>query len=185
MATNCNCCSCIVQADYGTSLITGTGSQSDPFQVNQVDPGWVRPMVRATRATNQSIPNNVDTPVSFSSTIFDTDTMWNIANPTRLTINTGGLYLLGVTGIMDPNATGIREYSFRVNGLTTIDFTDKTQPSPTYFSHVYPWPLQSSDYIEIMIRQTSGVALNLLHLGVGGGLLDACFFWACYLGKVI
>ena len=182
MATNCNCCSCVVEADYGTSFITGTGTQSDPFQVFQTDPGWVRPMSRVTRATNQSIPNNTNTAVSFSSSVFDTDTMWSGANPTRLTINTAGLYMFGVNGIMVLSGVGIREYSFRVNGLTTIDFTDKLQPDPTYFSYNYPYELQASDYIEIMIRQTSGAPLDLL---AGGGFLNACYFWACYLGKVI
>lgn len=182
MAVICNCCSCVVEDDYGTSFIIGTGTQSDPFQVNKIDPGWTRPMSRVTRATNQSIPNNTDTAVSFSSSVFDTDTMWNIANPTRLTINTAGLYMFGVTGLIDPSAVGIREYSFRVNGITTIDFTNKLQPSPSYFSHNYPFELQVSDYIEIMVRQTSGAPLNLL---VAGGFLNACYFWACYLGKVI
>jgi len=65
------CCGCHLESDYGTSVVTGDGSQTNPFTVAQTDSGYDRPLVRVGISTGstQSIPDNTDTAVSFDTRV--------------------------------------------------------------------------------------------------------------------
>lgn len=182
MAT-CNCCGCLFISDSETSTVFGVGSISDPFTVGLIDPNYIRKMARVRRTTNQTIPNNTETAVSWTNAQVDTGTFWSAGSPTRLTIQTTGLYVFGITGIFTSNATGIRRYGFRLNGTTTLDYTEKQPPVMTYFCHQYQWPLNAGDYLEMTLLQTSGGNLDI---ATGGGFFtDPAHGWIVYMGKVV
>jgi hypothetical protein len=70
-----------------------------PFIVNSIPRyvagtgGFNGIAVRVYRSTDQSIPvDDLGVDISFDGERFDTDNMWDISNPTRLTINTTGIY---------------------------------------------------------------------------------------------
>jgi len=63
----CNCCGCVL-VDGTTSVVAGSGSSSDPFKIDVVDPLFSvqRFAVRRQRSTSQSIPNDTLTEVDFT-----------------------------------------------------------------------------------------------------------------------
>jgi hypothetical protein len=97
---NCGCtqegCSCLFEEpDDGSIVFTGSGTLVDPIIFTAPNDTYVRPAARMI-GTIQLNPPVVATVVEFDSEEIDTDNMINIAgNPTRLTIQTAGFYLLG------------------------------------------------------------------------------------------
>jgi hypothetical protein len=53
------------------------------------------PAVRLYRDTTETIPNDVDTPVTWSEAVLDTDNMWTAGAPTRITFQRPGIYAIG------------------------------------------------------------------------------------------
>lgn len=120
---------------------------------------------RATRSTNQSIPNNVLTPISFDAEVWDTDSIWEIANPTRLTCKTVGVYAMWGGMIYSFHGTGYRDWDIRLNSVTYISaYRDKSLGAlKNHYSSVSGiYKLAVNDYIELMAFQDSGAALNVL-----------------------
>src|SRR5688572_21308675 len=98
MATRCDCCNCHLEDDYGTSLAFGDGTEGDPFRVQQVDPGFIRPMVRVNNtAAGQALSAGVPATLTFTAEEFDSAGMWDVGSPARITfpIDTG-FYIVGI-----------------------------------------------------------------------------------------
>lgn len=177
------CCGCTFEDDYGTSTVTGEGSLVDPFRVTLIDPAFIRPLVRVRRTSNQSIPDNTTTAVSFDTAVFDPTTMWVIGSPTRLTILTAGLYLMGGCTSWEANATGTRELAFRVNGTTELESQDNRPDSGSVALQQalsYLWFFDPGDFVELIARQESGGARNLVTQAVYSTVL-----WMVYIGKKV
>ena len=70
---------------------------------------------------NISVPNAQTTLIAFNSEMFDTDSMHSTStNPSRITINTAGKYLVHAhVEWVQTGAAGIRQIMFAVNGNTT------------------------------------------------------------------
>jgi hypothetical protein len=125
------------------------------------------PGCQVRRTTVQSIPNTTPTAVSFDAEDLDNDTMHDPAsNPTRITCNTPGRYLIsGIYGC-DPNATGQRELRIVKNATGTSISGARviTKPDGTIGSVVVSPTMEVSlvagDFLEMYIVQTSGGALN-------------------------
>lgn len=184
MANRCNCCGCFVSSDYGTSIVVGTGSASDPYTVSRVDIAWIRPAARVRRTTSQSIPTgDTFTAITFDLEVFDQRDFWSSTDPTMFVAPQDGLYLFGGNGIWAANATGTRELALRLDGTTIIQTVDQatTGASNTPASHIsYQYRLGVGQTVELMARQESGGALNLT-----AEADDSIVFWIVYLGKTI
>lgn len=180
MAT-CSCCGCVLVSDYGTSTVTGTGSQTDPYVITHVDPNFVRPMVRISGGAIAPTTTAVTASLPFTTEVFDTDTMWAVGQPTRIIFQKRGLFLIGAFALWVGNVTGYREmsilYTPSVGVPSTLETTRDDDPPATdlYQKINYQWFFEVGDYIEIQVTQTSGGGLN-----VGSGVA-----WAMYTGRKV
>lgn len=119
---------------------------------------------RATHSGNQSIANTTPTAHPFDQDVYVCDGMHSaVTNNTRMTCTTPGKYRLNATILFAPNATGFRQVSFRVNGTTYI--AAATQPGinagdGNYVNVSSDYQLAAGDYVEVMVYQSSGGALN-------------------------
>ncbi len=166
--------------DYDTNRYTGR-STTDTWQ--QMGLFFDPPACRVFRSTNQSIPNITWTALIFDNEAYDTNGMHdNAITPTRITINTPGLYLLTSTVIFAP-ATGNRLTGFRKNNLSPTDPTEGFAAGTGNASNEAGFTLTqvvkaiAGDYWEVMVWQGSGGALNASV--IDGGLT----FTATWIGR--
>jgi hypothetical protein len=155
----------------GDVLRANSGTAAYNNIIGNVNNHRVPPMAEVRRTTTQSIANTTWANVSFdaSAAIFDTDSMWDSANPTYLTIKTAGVYLFSVQASFATNGSGAR--------LVDIE---KNAASPgavgSYFAYMNVLPQTVSDQafaisaiescsvndvITVSVYQSSGGALNL------------------------
>lgn len=136
---------------------------------------------RVYKSSAQSIPNNSFTAITFDSERFDTDAMHStVTNTNRITFNTAGIYLVGVSLYWTANSTGIRTLQCRLNGSTAIAYDEwnagaSAGPGQTV-SFAYAFSV--NDYIEMLLYQTSGGSLNMT---AGGNYSPEA--WAVWLGQ--
>lgn len=120
------------------------------------------PACRVKSTVSLSIPTGVNTAIAFNSEKYDTSNIHNDStNNTRLTVPETGIYLMiGSVGYAG-NATGRRELSIRVSGITTISdvaIVNLNTTSPL-LSVSAMYSLVLGDYVELMTFQDSGGAL--------------------------
>lgn len=127
--------------------------------------GFVPAAARVNRTTNQSIPTGVATALSFDAVRFDNSSLFNLANPTRLTASTAGRYIVGGGVDFLANATGYRQVMIRINSGTVLALV--TQPGnqatsnpDAEFAVCTLADMAAGDYVELLVTQTSGGALN-------------------------
>ena len=120
--------------------------------------------VRAYNSAAISIPNNTETALTFDSERWDTDTMHStVSNTGRLTATTAGQYVISANIGFAANATGYRYCTIRLNGVTPIashaavGFSNDTN----YFNLSTTYNLAATDYVDIVVFQNSGAALNV------------------------
>jgi len=132
------------------------------------------PGARIYSNANQSIPNNALTALTFSTVTFDQAEFWAIANPSRLTIASPGVYWISGLVRFAVNATNERAISIRLNGLTTLKtFSNQASAaSEPRISVDELYPLVAGDYVEIIVYQNSGGALNSLTVGIESPLAE-------------
>lgn len=123
---------------------------------------------RVFNSANQSIPNATNTAVTFNSERYDTDSIHSTAvNTSRLTAVHGGKYLITCNVFFDANATGIRDFDIRLNGVTFISAARESVSSAAVGSSIITttiYNLAATDYVECVVFQNSGGALNTLFL---------------------
>jgi len=118
---------------------------------------------RITRTTLQSIPNNAWTAMSFDFVLFDTGSYFSLLQPTRLTVPSTAKYLIVARGFLFPNASGLRGIGIRRNGFSTIStsyFNNLGAAAGTSVLTYTMAALLAGDYVEMMLYQDSGAALN-------------------------
>lgn len=184
---SCNCCGCVVESDYGTSVVIGEGTTTDPYVISLVNADWVRPAVHVRRTTNQSIDTGATfTAVSFDTEVFDQEGFWSVGSPTLLTMPEEGLYIFGACAKWAANDTGTRELGFRLDGGTIIRIDDQPVESTSgatltpWMNLSYQYRLNAGSTLELVARQESGGALNLV-----AEADDSITFWAIYAGKIV
>ena len=181
MANRCDCCGCVLEPDYGTTTVAGSGTAADPFTVTRVDPAFIRPAVRITRAAAlASVPNNTPTTVPFTAEVFDTDTMWDVGNPNYIVFQKAGIFSFGYSWIWPSNTTGQRlgaiVYEPIVGAASTlINETVQTTSGDFRRQLSYQWFFQIGDRIRLDVTQVSGGALNL----------NSAIGWAVYHGRKV
>jgi hypothetical protein len=112
-----------------------------------------------------SIANNVVTALSFNSERYDTDTIHDtVTNNTRMTCRTAGLYDISASvEWAGPNATGHRSTHIRLNGATFIagESIPPSSDDVTRQTISTQYSLAAGDYVEVIVSQSSGGALNV------------------------
>lgn len=124
---------------------------------------------RVYHNANQSIANNTVTALAFNSERYDTNVIHdNTTNNSRLTCKTAGVYHITLSASFDANATGVRAFYIRLNGtvanyialahlqaVTVASTSTAVTISATY-------GLAVNDYVEAVVFQSCGGALNIL-----------------------
>lgn len=131
----------------------------------------------------QTIPNNTATTLLWNSEEYDTDGFHSTTtNTSRLTVPSGkgGYYLVTFAQSWAPNATGLRAYRILKNGSIYRLGTDYIGNSTVYVGNRITCivPLSAGDYVEAVVRQTSGGDLDCFNDGVGSNPI----FQMHYLG---
>ncbi len=130
--------------------------------------GGIDRSVLATKSALQSIPNNTTTVLTWDLETYDTDGMHdNVVNNSRITIQTPGKYLVWANADFLSNATGVREISLFLNAARVAITTQGvvsigTRPS---FITMRVMDLVASDFVEVLVFQTSGGSLDLISTG--------------------
>lgn len=114
---------------------------------------------------NQSIPDSTVTAVTFNREDFKSPAgvHSNTVSPSQFSAPISGLYQVSVSIPWQLNATGIREVTFRINNTTSWAGvrTPSTSGIILVQSATHLIPLIAGDWVEVMVYQSSGVALNI------------------------
>lgn len=184
-ALGCNC-----ETGESTSYeFVGTGNDGACFQVEPVidpDPDNIitceasgllaklpdsildPPACLVYKTTNTSCTDNTVTYLSFNAIAYDTDTMHSGVNPTRITIQTDGLYVVSFNATWKKNNdAGFRQALIRLNGNNslTLGADEKNTGDPDLFlghSVTIQEQFIAGDFIEAAVLQASGDTLLLL-----------------------
>lgn len=136
-----------------------------------------RPGARARRTTNQSIPNNDATLVTFDTEDYDNDTMWSIGSPGLLTIRTAGIYLvIGQIHWSGPSAAGYRITYIRhsVAGILAQSIVYHSNDSMRPFGQsVSTWDCAVGENFHMEAFQDTGGALDITADGYQAPSLQA------------
>lgn len=112
-----------------------------------------------------SVADNIDTLLTFDSERYDTDGIHStVSNTGRLTAQTAGKYLVSARAAFAGNAANRRVIYLRLNGVTKIGEHAVLPPggSPDcYMCLTTLVNLAVGDYVEVLVNQNSGVALNI------------------------
>ena len=134
---------------------------------------WVATDAGACRVYNsaaQSIPNTTLTAITFDSERFDVGGCHSTSsNTSRITVptNHGGKWVIGGSVEFASNVTGYRQCEIRLNGTTIIasQMAGAINGTVTRLSVAAEYALAAGDYVELMVAQTSGGALNVQSTG--------------------
>ncbi|CAB4169703.1 hypothetical protein UFOVP1305_37 [uncultured Caudovirales phage] len=161
---------------YPTSRATGYTVLYTVWNSDVVDNGkWLgkdKPAVLAVETTNQSIPNNTLTAITFNDAdLYDTQSQHDITtNTSRITCGATaniGLYHFSASGLWEGPAVpaGYRYIALRLNGSTILYRTHQTSGTA---SVPVGWEISGyyrldaiTDYVEVMAFHLQGAALNI------------------------
>lgn len=119
------------------------------------------PAACQVRRTTNLTGYTSDAAITWESEAFDTDDMWaSSPQPTRITINTAGLYLVSFTG-QGTGATTITlvNGNISVNGTTAVsNYTNSIASAGGYFSTNAILNLAVNDYITCAVGFAGGSA---------------------------
>lgn len=120
---------------------------------------------KVIRNGTHSIPNNTDSKVQWTGALWDTDSMWDIANPYRITAKTPGKYLIVSKLRWSASQAGTRQMSIVINNLAKVpgsvndSATGNTVGQDQMAFAVVD--LAVGDYIEVWVWQNSGGGVDL------------------------
>ncbi|MGE5592880.1 MAG: hypothetical protein ACM3X3_04240 [Betaproteobacteria bacterium] len=148
-----------------TPDIVHRGSQKDMTGLASfLDLLWAPPAARVCHNAAQSIANVTNTVLAFNSERFDTDGIHDTAiNNSRLTCKTAGKYYIAGNVRFASNSTGFRELNIILNGSTIIARValPAASASPTVLQIATVYDLAVGNYVELIVYQNSGGALNV------------------------
>lgn len=129
------------------------------------------PAVAAFNSAPVSVASGTSsTALTADSESFDNDAMHSTSSQTsRFTAQTPGRFLAAATAKFAADAAGNRRIAFRVNGGTVYEQTlvAGTATNSTVITAVDFFTLAAGDYVEVLIWQTSGGALDVTLLRAG------------------
>ena len=117
-----------------------------------------------TRTSNLSIPNGSETTITWTLERWDYDSMWASASPTRITLKSSGIYLIGANIVWAANATGERRLRiYPGNGGTQArDFRSIVGDAYEGQFIAFLDYVTAGRYYTVDVYQTSGGALSVL-----------------------
>ncbi|MDQ3155989.1 MAG: hypothetical protein M3Q98_04600 [Actinomycetota bacterium] len=123
------------------------------------------PKVRVYNSASIShVTSGTSQALTFNSERYDTDTMHSTSvNTGRITFTTAGTYSLFANVEFASNATGYRALEIRLGGATIIaSQVAQTNATQVTIMTIYTeYAFTAGQYVEIMVNQTSGAALNI------------------------
>ncbi|MBA7529778.1 hypothetical protein ES705_21977 [subsurface metagenome] len=122
---------------------------------------------RVQRTSNQSIPDNGISRISFDTENYDNDNMWEgVTNPDRMTIQTAGIYLFTGQVHWAAHAAGFRALLIQLMPAgyiaqvrTGVDPTTNEWRGPITTT----WQCDVGDTLGLHVYQNSGGNLNVLY----------------------
>jgi len=154
-------------SDFAMAMVGGPAGP--PGATSLVSP---TPSVRVYRSTPQAIPNSAFTAISFDTVRYDQGAAsphWSVSNPTRLTCQVAGTYIIWGMAQFVPQAGGTnRSSALYLNGQTVLVGVGGVRGATTTGgSQDYPQAnnptivkLNVGDYVELYVLQDSGVTAN-------------------------
>lgn len=116
---------------------------------------------RVSLGAAQSLASATLTAIEFDTEEFDTDGLWTVSSPTRLTITLDGVYVISGRVLFAP-AGGNRIVQIDANGTTTL--TKNQVPGVSSATWSLPVAtvaeLSASDFVELMAQQNSAGSLD-------------------------
>ena len=162
----------------GTDLAIASGKRFRMQSQNRIR--YLNSGAFAYRTTNQSINDSTFTAMSFDAEDFDTDGLHEaVTNPSRITIALTGKYFVSTTTYWAVSAVGSRFLVVRKNAVATDLLTAGMAGAVAGFPQNTNGilSLASGDYIEALVWQNSGGALNVTASGESVNLI------AMYMGE--
>ena len=141
---------------------------------------YVPPRGESRRSGNLSIANNTAVAVTMQAEVHDNDAIVDIAGaPTRLTIKTAGFYHVYARMTWAANGTGFRWGYVRMDGSKTLggNVGGANGIFETYVNVSFVREFAVGEYLELMVLQTSGGALNLNYIAD-----ESPYFGAYWIG---
>jgi len=132
------------------------------------------------RTTNQSIPNNTTTTISFDTEVTDVGDLWDAGLPDRITLTEPGVYMCGAQVRWATNLNGER-LLLAVGSVGGGFVSDNRVPGAGNFDHSMSGKIviTSAENVRLKVFQSSGVALNVKPLAPRS--ID---LWVHYLGPL-
>lgn len=166
----------IVYASSSTALARlakGTAYQHLRMNSGATAPEWGGYIAgKASRTSNQSIPDVTLTNVQFSAAAFSRLVTWSGGDNTKLTIGATGLYVYGFTYTFD-GGSGYREANVLLNGFGILETRiANANGETTYHSGANVDILTAGNYLQLQVRHGNGSDINL----------RAASLYAAYLG---
>lgn len=146
--------------------VIGDGSIADRnFRNLAKDMSPPVPQARVFNSANISIADSTFTALTFDSERYDNGSLHDTgANTSRLTAPITGLYAIGACLQWAASAAGRRQARLRLNGTAYIDMIEHA-PSAAGATTVQDpgtdYRLTAGDYVEVVVFQSSGGALNV------------------------
>lgn len=130
-----------------------------------LNPAITNPFAEVSRAASQANGNNdITVAVSFDTEVYDNAAIFDVGQPTRLTIPGSGnkIASLSFSIAWATNTTGIRRVWFYKNGVANGYFQIAPNASvTTVLAGTYQLSCVGGDYFELIPYQNSGGALNI------------------------
>lgn len=138
-----------------------------------------RPLGFINRATNQTIPNNSATIVTWNGEMLDNAATHSVStNTSRIVAPVAGWYEIHVMVGWAANGTGERSISILVNGTgTSIAADDRISAAALFGTTQTAMAINhmaANDYIEVSSYQNSGGGLDII--GAGSGFMSMVYF---------
>lgn len=114
------------------------------------------PSARVCTTDDIAIAGSADTAITFATEIFDTDEIWDVGAPTRLTCKTTGIYLITANAKFAVQQV----WYIKHNGSTVIaQHNSSATGAPITLTTVYA--LTANDYVELFIHNSAGTSQNV------------------------
>lgn len=116
--------------------------------------------VRVLNSSNVPVPNSSDIALTFDTERWDTNSIHDGVNPTRLTASTSGKYFIFGTAAFATNGTGSRTLKIVKAGGSPAELARQTVPgaatNPTYLSVATHFDMEAGSYVELVANQDRG-----------------------------
>jgi hypothetical protein len=149
----------------------GSGPMNSRLEIqtnkgNRLESEWVLPVPAAQASSDgaQQIPSGEVVTLALNHNRYDTDSMREAGQATRLTCRTAGRYAISVALEFSANGKGNRQVIVRRNGREQVASmrVAAAQGETTQITFTAPLvELKPGDYVELLVRQNSGQQLEV------------------------